>query len=89
MRKREIMAALEEMALLLELKGESPFKSRAYRNAARTLHGVDADLSDLVRRGELSSLKGFGKALTEKVTTMVQTGSLPQLERLREEARSP
>jgi DNA polymerase (family 10) len=78
-----VAAALEEVGLLLELKGENPFKTRAYSNAARTLLGLRDDLEAMVETGEISKIRGIGKALSEKITTLVKTGSLPYLEELR------
>lgn len=83
--RQEAIEILEEIALLLELKGENTFKIRAYENAARTLATLDGDFAHLVLSGELSNVKGFGSALMEKLTELVQTGRLSYLERLREE----
>jgi DNA polymerase (family X) len=80
--KREVARILEEIALLLELKGENPFKSRAYSNAARTLEGTTTDLPDLIRSGKLGELPGIGEALREKITTLVTAGRLPYYEEL-------
>ena len=81
--KDQVVAVLEEMAVILELKGENPFKVRAYVNAARTLAATAEPVEDLVASGRLGELKGFGKAITEKVTTLVTTGRLPAYEELR------
>ena len=85
MDRRQVAAALEEIGLLLELKGENPFKTRAYANAARTLNGLREDLSELVEDEKLESIKGIGKALAEKITTLVRSGELPYLDELRAE----
>ena len=81
----EVADALEEIGLLLELLGENPFKTRAYANAARIVRGLDANLEDLIARGELRGQKGIGPALLEKITTLVRTGGLPYLEELRKQ----
>lgn len=81
--RAEVADALEEIGVLLELLGENPFKTRAYSNAARIVRGLDRDLGDLVARKELSSIKGIGAALAEKITTLVTTGGLPYLDGLR------
>ena len=47
--KKEVISILEEIALLLELKGENPFKTRAYTNAARAISNMEADLSELIK----------------------------------------
>lgn len=83
MTAREVAAILEEIGLLLELKGENPFKSRAYAAAARTLESLDRDLGEMVETGSLAELPGIGEALSEKITTLVRTGRLPYLEDLR------
>ncbi|MCH7923647.1 MAG: histidinol-phosphatase, partial [Nitrospinae bacterium] len=81
--KDRVVAVLEEMAVILELKGENPFKVRAYANAARTLAATAEPLEDLVASGRLGELKGFGEAITEKVTALVTTGRLSAYEEMR------
>jgi DNA polymerase (family 10) len=83
MTKSNIVAILIEIAELLELTGENPFKVRAYYNAARTLEGQTEEVQDLVKSGKLGELPGFGEALVEKVTTLVTTGKLPYYEDLK------
>ena len=83
MTKDEAAAALREIGTILELQGENPFKCRAYHAAARTLETAPADLGELVRSGRLGELPGIGEALREKITTLVTTGQLPYLEKLR------
>lgn len=78
-----VCEALEEIGKLLILLGENPFKTRAYENGSRTLSQQSRTVRDLVESGELGDLKGFGDALVQKVTTLVQTGSMPYLEELR------
>ena len=83
MDKSEITDILEEIAVLLELKGENPFKARAYTNAARVLDQYDGDLAQLVTENRLGELAGIGEALQQKITELVQTGSLKYYETLR------
>jgi len=83
--RQAVADALEEIGLLLELRGENPFKTRAYGNGARILRSLDRDLAALVRSGELGTIPGIGAALSEKITTLVNTGELPYLEKLRAE----
>jgi len=83
--KKEVASILEEIGTLLELKGENPFKTRAYFNAARTISGLTENLDELVESGEIQSVKGIGKALAEKITTLVMTGNLPYYEELKVE----
>ena len=70
MTKREIADVLAEIATLLELKGENPFKIRAYINGARKLETLEESLDDLISSGTLGEVPGFGKALVEKIETL-------------------
>ncbi len=74
MDKKTVTAVLDEMGTLLELKGENPFKSRAFHNAARAMEGVTADLDTLVETGGLLEIKGIGKSIAEIVKDLVRTG---------------
>ncbi len=83
MEPRDIAARLEEIAVLLELTGENPFKVRAYHAGARALEGLEEDLDTLIAEGRLGDVPGIGKALTEKITELRQTGRLEYYEKLR------
>jgi DNA polymerase (family 10) len=83
MDRKDVASALEEVAVLLELKGENPFKIRAYNQAARTISNLEADLSELVAGGGLSQIKGVGKTLAAQVTQLVETGRLEYAEELK------
>ena len=61
--KLQIAHVLEEIGVILELKGENPFKVRAYTNAARILESLEDDLDALIKSGELLKLRGIGKNL--------------------------
>lgn len=74
--KKEIARILEEIAVLLELAGENPFKSRAYEAGARALLARTESLEELISSGELGKIKGIGKALEEKIITLASTGEL-------------
>jgi DNA polymerase (family X) len=80
--KARVAEILEEIGTLLELKGENPFKSRAYHNGGRILAALDQDLETLVRENKLSTIKGIGEGLSEKITTLVTTGHLPYYDEL-------
>ncbi|MFH1067973.1 MAG: DNA polymerase/3'-5' exonuclease PolX [bacterium] len=78
-----IAEILRQIAFILEIKGENPFKCRAYANAARTIESWPHDLAELVAEGKWEKLKGIGEHLREKITTLVQTGELPYYEELK------
>lgn len=81
--KEEIIKILEEIALLLELSGENPFKSRAYYTAARNLEQLDVDLFDLLKENKICEIQGIGKAISTKIEELVNTGKLEYYEVLK------
>ena len=83
MKKADIVDVLEEIAVLLELKGENPFKIRAYTTGARALETLEEDLEELIGQGGLDSVKGIGSALAEKIETLYKTGELDYYKDLR------
>ena len=84
MTKNEIADVLNEIGVLLELKGENPFKVRAYQNGARVLEALEeAELGRLVDAAELNSVKGIGEALVQKITELHATGRLEYFETLK------
>ncbi|MFT3990755.1 MAG: DNA polymerase/3'-5' exonuclease PolX [Luteolibacter sp.] len=83
---RETLAdTLEEIALLLEMKGENPFKIRAYRQGADTVRGFDGDIVRLAAEQKLTGIKGIGDALRDKLHELAATGKLEFHEKLRAE----
>lgn len=76
MDKERVAEILVEIGTLLELKGENPFKTRAYLNGARIIEGLNEPLKKLVEEERLSELKGIGDALQQKITELVTTGKL-------------
>lgn len=84
MKKDEIARVLENIARLLELKGENPFKIRAYANAARALETLGDDLPKMIAENRLREVEGIGKAIAEKISTLVETGRLEYYEDLRD-----
>ncbi|QDT29068.1 DNA polymerase/3'-5' exonuclease PolX [Gimesia panareensis] len=87
MQNAEIARQFEELADLLEIQGANPFRLRAYRNAARTISGLPESVQEIVHNDpkELQELPGIGKDLAEKIQTIVEDSTLPQLEELKEQ----
>ncbi len=85
MTKEAIAEVMTDIARLLEIKGENPFKFRAYAHAARTLETYPGDIRIMAEAGTLGDIEGFGKAISEKVATLALTGRLDYYERLKEE----
>ena len=78
-----IARRLHEMARLLDLAGEQPFKVRAYDRAARALERLGGDLSALVDDGRLTELRGVGPRLAAVIAEIHRTGTSRSLENLR------
>ncbi len=79
----EVAAIFDEMADLLGIEGDNPFRVRAYRNAAFTVRHLSRELADMVERGEdLTRLPGIGKDLAAKIKEIVRTGHARALDRL-------
>jgi len=82
----DIAAIFNKTADLLEIKGENPFKVRAYRNAARTIENIGKSLAELVNEGyDLTKLPGIGHDLSEYIKEIVTTGKFSKLENLEKE----
>lgn len=88
MDKETVRRALEEIAALLELKGENPFRARAFENAARAVAAFSGDLADAARSGALGEVKGVGKATLEIVRELFATGRSSALDELRRDVPS-
>lgn len=82
---KTVVGVLEEIAVLLELKGENPFKSRSYTSVARNLEQHADDVQTLVAEKRLREVKGVGDALEQKIEELVTTGALEYHQKLRAE----
>src|SRR5215471_13730307 len=83
MDKEQIAEILNNTAVLLELKGENPFKARAYTNAARALEGIGEPLDKLIDEQRLGEVKGIGESIQKKIIELVTTGKLVYYEELK------
>lgn len=83
MQNRAIAAMFNDIADMLEVKGESPFRITAYRRAARALEGLTEDVAAVAARGELEDIPGIGKGTAEKIQEFLQTGTTRYYEELR------
>jgi DNA polymerase (family X) len=85
MTKEDVAAALQEVGILLELKGEAAFRTLSYHTAARAILEYEGDFPALVAAGRVTEVHGIGDTLKAKIETLMRTGSLPQLDALRAE----
>ena len=81
----DVAKILEEMGTLLEIRGENPFRCRAYHTAAQAVRAVNEDLAEMISAGTLSQVPGLGANMVEKITRLVTTGQLPAYEELKNE----
>lgn len=86
MENREIARSFRQLAELMELHGENPFRVRTYANAHVALRKMDIPLSEM-KEDELSSIKGVGASVAKKIRELVDAGSMEALEKYR--AKTP
>lgn len=82
-----IASHFDEMAELLEIRGESTFRVRAYRNGAKSIRDLTESVASILAdpNRKLTDLPGIGDAISEKCKVLLETGKIPQLEELRKE----
>lgn len=85
MRNTEIASLFTEIADFLEIKGENPFRVRAYRRAAQAMEGLTEDVAAVAARGDLQEIPGIGKDLAGKIQEYLARGAVGYLEDLRTE----
>ena len=85
MRNPEVARIFNEIADILEIKGENPFRIRAYRRAARNIDGLTRDVAGMQEK-ELLKIPGIGPDLAEKIREYVTTGRLEFYEELKKQA---
>ena len=85
MTREEAAEILQRIALLLELKGENPFKIRAYKSGAEVVEAYAGDIMQLAADNQLAGIKGIGEALRDKLHEMATTGKLQFFEKLKAE----
>jgi len=81
MPQKSVPTLLEQIAALLEIKGENPFKVRAYYNAAKALSAVE-DLDAVIKSKRLKEIEGVGDAIAKKIDEYVATGNMTYYEEL-------
>ena len=84
MDKRDVSRTLERIAVLLELRGENPFRVRAYENAARAIDSLSEDLGTVVAEGRLTEIKGVGPNIAQNIAELWSSGRMRHYEELAE-----
>ncbi len=86
MENAEIAGIFDEIADLLELRDENPFRIRSYRNAAQSIRNLSDRLADLTDQGhDLSAIPNVGDATAKKIHEILETGVCKRLESLRKQ----
>jgi len=85
MKNKEIAEVFREVAQLLEIKGDNPYRIRAYEKAAQTIEALGVDVEELAKKGKLTSIPGIGADLASKIQEILRTGTLSLLEELKKE----
>ncbi|MBA3436609.1 MAG: DNA polymerase/3'-5' exonuclease PolX [Thermoleophilaceae bacterium] len=87
LKNSEIAAAFEELATLYELDGAVVYRVVAYRTAAKSIRESGVSVADMAAKGAAQELSGIGKTIAEKITALVESGSIPAADKLK--ARIP
>jgi DNA polymerase (family X) len=85
MTNEDVVRIFEEIADMLEIKGEDAFRVNSYRRVARTIDDLTEAVADIAARGELDSLAGVGKSSAAKIQELLDTGKLKFREELARE----
>lgn len=85
MRNLELAALLGEISSLLEVKGDNPYRIRAYKRAAEAVQLLHEDVADLAREGRLEAVKGIGKGIAAAIQEWLETGDMALRRQLLEE----
>lgn len=88
MQTEQIADVLDDMGSLLEIKGENPFRCRAYHTAADALRGITGNLPDLISDGTLKEIPGIGSAMLTKIAQLATSGQCNEFEALKQEIPS-
>lgn len=83
MKNLEISAIFREITKILEIKGDNPFRIRAYERAAQNIEGLTEDIENLLNENRIMDIPGVGKDLAEKIKEYAQTGRIKAYEDLK------
>jgi len=78
----EVAKTFSELADLLELTGGNPYKVRAYRQAAQVIDTLPGPVSELWRKGELTSVASIGERIAARIGQLLERGTLPDRDEL-------
>ena len=85
MKNKEVAEIFRKVAALLEIKGDNPYRIRAYQRAAQNIEALTVDVEELAAKGKLERIPGIGKDLAQKIKEILETGTLQKYEELKRE----
>ena len=85
MKNNQITEVFNNIADILEIKEENPFRIRAYRKAAQSIERLTVDIETLARRDALNEIPGVGKDLAKKIKEYLASGKMSDYEKLKQE----
>jgi DNA polymerase (family 10) len=85
MRNQEVANIFRDIASILEIKGENPFRIRAYEKVALNIESLTGDIAAIAEGKELERIPGVGKDLAKKIEEILNTGTCSHLEELKKE----
>ena len=85
MKNKEVAEIFRKIAALLEIKGDNPYRIRAYQRAAQNIEALTVDVEELAAKGKLERIPGIGKDLAQKIKEILETGTLQKYEELKRE----
>ena len=88
MNNKQVAKVFQDIADLLELKGENQFKIRAYQKVVRSIEQLPVEVEQLVAEDRLKEVPGVGEAITKKINELVTTGHLDYYEWLKDNLKS-
>ena len=83
MSEHDLAHLFNQIGTLLEIRGENPFKARAYYKAAQTVEKLGTKLDELIRNDQLKEVPGFGPAITQKILEWKKSGTISYYEELK------
>ncbi len=85
MKNQEVAEIFRQVAALLEIKGDNPYRIRAYQRAAQNIEALTVEVEELAAKGKLERIPGIGKDLAQKIKEILETGTLSLYEELKQE----
>jgi DNA polymerase (family 10) len=79
----ELSQIFEQIAKILKIKGENPFKIRAYEKITLVLENLPIDIETIYQQGGLNNIPGVGTGIAQKIEEFITTGKLEYYEKLK------